>query len=211
MYVHPTHKLVRRQLLLATSEGLGTSVRVHDLAELAINSAPSFRCLPTPVGARRAGAPCLCRNDACLSRTQRTQSLSTPPSLVPPKVDLVIVDFGVNDAVIERVDFNLEYIRMAHEILVRHARNDMSSSPALLYAEGYIPPSHLAGTPWQSGNMAEVHAEVTRKYDIPMVRARGPQGRRFLSLLLLLRAGDIALGWVRLGGCVSGWVGSARW
>jgi len=175
-----------------------------------------------------AGAPCLRRDAARSSSTEGNtcfvrapsrpflpSSPSSPCSSVSPparQVDLVIVDFGVNDAVIERVDFNLEYIRMAHEILIRHARNDMSSSPALIYAEGYIPPSHVVNTPWQSENMAEVHAEVTQKYDIPMVsQARGEWGGGscFCQWAIARNAtcdcfGDlVALG--RVWGVVSGW------
>lgn len=85
------------------------------------------------------------------------------------QVDLIIVDFGVNDAIIEEFEYNLEYLRMAHELLIRYVRDTMFHSPALLYAESFIAPFRSLESPWQSENMAEVHASVTQKHDIPMV------------------------------------------
>lgn len=85
-------------------------------------------------------------------------------------VDLVIVDFGVDDAVIEDFDFDLDYVKMAHEALVRHVRNDMFQSPALFYVESFIAPRRVRSAPHQASNKADVHAEVARLYDIPMVR-----------------------------------------
>lgn len=90
------------------------------------------------------------------------------------QVDLIIVDFGVNDAVIEEFEYNLEYLRMAHEILIRHVRDTMNHSPALLYAESFIAPFRSLESPWQGENMAEVHASVTQKHDIPMVSLVSP-------------------------------------
>lgn len=85
-------------------------------------------------------------------------------------VDLVIVDFGVNDAVIENFDFNLDFVKMAHEALIRYVRNDMLRSPALLYVESFISPHRVSQAPHQASNMADIHAAVIRPYDIPMVR-----------------------------------------
>lgn len=87
-------------------------------------------------------------------------------------VDLIIVDYGVNDAISEQFEFDLSNVKFAHEILISHVQNDMIHMPALLYAEGYISPARLRSVPLQGGNMAEVHAAVTRKYDIPMVGER---------------------------------------
>ncbi|CAM9527033.1 unnamed protein product [Ectocarpus sp. 4 AP-2014] len=88
------------------------------------------------------------------------------------EVDLIIVDFGVNDAIIEEFEYNVEYLRMAHELLIRYVRDTMFHSPALLYAESFIAPFRSLESPWQSENMAEVHASVTQKHDIPMVSFR---------------------------------------
>lgn len=85
-------------------------------------------------------------------------------------VDLIIVDFGVNDAIIEEMHYDLDYVRMAHEELIRYVRNDMTKSPALFYVESFIAPNQVVQNPLQATNMANVHAEVTQKYDIPMVR-----------------------------------------
>lgn len=85
------------------------------------------------------------------------------------QVDLIIVDFGVNDAVVEQVNFKLEYVKMAHDTLIRYVLDEMSHSPALLYTESFISPTRATQHPWQGGNMAEIHASVTQKYGIPMV------------------------------------------
>ena len=85
------------------------------------------------------------------------------------EVDLVIVDYGVNDAVIEVFDFDINNVKLAHELFILHVRNDMIDMPALLYAESFISPARVSAAPRQKSNMAEVHAGVTRKYDIPMV------------------------------------------
>ncbi|CBJ30204.1 conserved unknown protein [Ectocarpus siliculosus] len=87
---------------------------------------------------------------------------------VDVEVDLVIVDFGVNDAILDH--FDLEDVKMAHETFISHVRNAMTSKPALLYAESFIAPRLASLHPPQGSNMAEVHANVTQKYDIPMVR-----------------------------------------
>ncbi|CAM9468653.1 unnamed protein product [Ectocarpus fasciculatus] len=86
------------------------------------------------------------------------------------EVDLVIVDFGVNDAILDH--FNQEDVKMAHETFISHIRNAMTSNPALLYAESFIAPRLAALHPPQGSNMAEVHANVTQKYDIPMASFR---------------------------------------
>lgn len=86
-------------------------------------------------------------------------------------VDLVIVDFGINDAVIEKFSFNLDYVKMTHEALIRYVRNDMLHSPALLYFESFITNHRVLEAPYQATNMADLHAEVARRYDIPMVRS----------------------------------------
>ncbi|CAM9485932.1 unnamed protein product [Ectocarpus sp. 12 AP-2014] len=88
------------------------------------------------------------------------------------EVDLIIVDFGVNDAVVEQVNFKLEYVKMAHDTLIRYVLDEMSHSPALLYTESFISPIRATQHPWQGGNMAEVHASVTQKYGIPMASFR---------------------------------------
>ena len=85
------------------------------------------------------------------------------------EVDLIIVDYGVNDAVIEEFDFDVNNVKLAHEIFILHVRNDMADMPALLYAESFISPARVRSAPLQANNMAEVHSTVTRKYDIPMV------------------------------------------
>lgn len=86
------------------------------------------------------------------------------------EVDLIIVDYGVNDAVLERLEFDTINVKLAHEVFISHVRNDMIHMPALLYAESFIPATRARSTPQQTRNMAEVHAAVTEKYDIPMVR-----------------------------------------
>lgn len=96
-------------------------------------------------------------------------------------VDLIMVDFGVNDCV---ANFNDDYVGMAHEKLIRHVRNDMLHSPALLYVETFIAPDRALQAPQQAANMAKVHGHVTRKYDIPMVRH----------------------GWLRVGGLSTKWL-----
>lgn len=88
------------------------------------------------------------------------------------EVDLVIVDYGVNDAVIEIFDFDINNVKRAHELFILHVRNDMMKMPALLYAESFKSPDRVNEAPRQKSNMAEVHAAVTRKYDIPMVSQR---------------------------------------
>lgn len=85
------------------------------------------------------------------------------------EVDLVIVDYGVNDAIIEKFDFDINNVKLAHEVFIRHIRNVMVDMPALLYAESFISSTRVRAAPRQAINMAEVHAAVTRKYDIPMV------------------------------------------
>lgn len=85
-------------------------------------------------------------------------------------VDLIIVDFGVNDAVTEKFHFDLDYVKMAHEELIRYVRNHMMRSPALLYVETFIAPARILQAPHQAANIAEVHANVTSRYEIPMVR-----------------------------------------
>ncbi|CAN0249051.1 unnamed protein product [Ectocarpus sp. 12 AP-2014] len=88
------------------------------------------------------------------------------------EVDLIIVDFGVNDAVIELFDFNVEYVKMAHDTLIRYVFDAMLHSPALLYAESFIAPHRVAQAPWQSEDMAKTHAAVTQAYGIPMASFR---------------------------------------
>ncbi|CAM9420751.1 unnamed protein product [Ectocarpus sp. 13 AM-2016] len=89
---------------------------------------------------------------------------------VDVEVDIVIVDFGVNDAILDH--FDLEDVKMAHETFISHVRNVMTRKPALLYAESFIAPRLASLHPLQGGNMAEVHANVTQKYDIPMASFR---------------------------------------
>ncbi|CAM9527097.1 unnamed protein product, partial [Laminaria digitata] len=88
------------------------------------------------------------------------------------EVDLIIVDYGVNDAVFESFDFDINNVKLAHEVFILHVRNDMLHMPALLYAESFISPARVRQAPHQKSNMAEVHAEATKKYDIPMASFR---------------------------------------
>lgn len=83
-------------------------------------------------------------------------------------VELIIVDYGVNDAVVDRAGLDLTQVKNAHEILIRYVRNDMERSPALLYTESFISPHRVHQMPLQGTNMAEFHGNVTQKYDIPM-------------------------------------------
>lgn len=85
---------------------------------------------------------------------------------------MIIVDYGVNDAVIENFNFDINNVKRAHELFILHARNDMINMPALLYAESFISPARVRQAPWQKHNMAEVHAAVTKKYGIPLVSQR---------------------------------------
>ena len=89
------------------------------------------------------------------------------------EVDLIIVDFGVNDAVLEQFDSEINNVKLAHEVFIRYVRNDMINMPALLYAESFISGARTRQAPLQASNMAEVHAAVTMKYDIPMVSGMG--------------------------------------
>ena len=99
------------------------------------------------------------------------------------EVDLVIVDYGVNDAVIEIFDFDINNVKLAHELFIHHVRNDMIDMPALLYAESFMAPARVIEAPRQKSNMAEVHAAVARNYDIPMVSAR-MEVARVINLLM---------------------------
>eukprot|EP00904_Undaria_pinnatifida_P003349 jgi/Undpi1/13014/HiC_scaffold_7.g02678.m1 len=93
---------------------------------------------------------------------------------VTVEVDLIIVDFGVNDAVLEQFDMEINNVKLAHEVFIRYVRNDMINMPALLYGLRlrFIPGARTRQAPLQASNMAEVHAAVTMKYDIPMVSFR---------------------------------------
>eukprot|EP00904_Undaria_pinnatifida_P003964 jgi/Undpi1/13569/HiC_scaffold_8.g03228.m1 len=88
------------------------------------------------------------------------------------EVDLVLVDFGVNDAVLEQLDMDTNNVKLAHEVFIRYVRNDVISMPALLYAESFISATRLRHVPLQTSNMAELHAAVTKNHDIPMVSFR---------------------------------------
>lgn len=92
-------------------------------------------------------------------------------SLLPVdlEVDLIIVDYGVNDSSIEHFDSDVNNIKMAHEVFVRYVRNTMLQGPALLYVENIISPNKSRRSPSCGTNLAEVHGNVTQKYDIPMV------------------------------------------
>ena len=50
------------------------------------------------------------------------------------EVDLIIVDYGVNDAIMELFRFDINNVKLAHEVFILHVRNDMIHMPALLYA-----------------------------------------------------------------------------
>lgn len=84
-------------------------------------------------------------------------------------MDIIIVDFGVNDGVMEKFNFDPDKVIRAHEELIRYVRNDMTATPSLLYAETFISPARVLEAPLQATNIADVHAIVTSKYDIPMV------------------------------------------
>lgn len=84
-------------------------------------------------------------------------------------VDLIIVDYGINDAIIQNFNFDVRNVKIAHDYFVHYVRNTVIRSPALLYTENFIAPARLLFAPWQSINMATIHAEVTKQYDIPMV------------------------------------------
>lgn len=88
-------------------------------------------------------------------------------------MDLIIVDFGVNDAVLEQFDMDTNNVKLAHEVFIGYVRNDMIRMPALLYAESFMSETRVRRAPLQARNMAEVHAAVTMKYDIPMVSETG--------------------------------------
>ncbi|CAM9361671.1 unnamed protein product, partial [Laminaria digitata] len=88
------------------------------------------------------------------------------------EVDLIIVDFGVNDANLEKFGGNLNDVRLEHEALISYVRNKMTHKPAILYAESFIPPGQVRSAPSKASNMAEVHAAAARKYDVPMVSFR---------------------------------------
>lgn len=85
------------------------------------------------------------------------------------EVDLILVDYAVNDALIENFDYDVENLKRAHEILLRHVRIRMQHAPAVLYVETYRPPSERKTKPLQMTNIAEVHGAVAQKYDIPVV------------------------------------------
>ncbi|MEP3108170.1 MAG: hypothetical protein ABJO54_13975, partial [Hyphomicrobiales bacterium] len=61
-------------------------------------------------------------------------------------------------------------VKLAHEVFISHIRNCMIHMPAIMYAESFISAARIRAAKQQRGNMAEVHAAVTSKYDIPMVR-----------------------------------------
>ncbi|CAM9361818.1 unnamed protein product, partial [Laminaria digitata] len=46
------------------------------------------------------------------------------------EVDLIIVDYGVNDAIIEQFHFDINNVKLAHEVFIRHVINDMIHMPA---------------------------------------------------------------------------------
>lgn len=93
-------------------------------------------------------------------------------SLLPVdlEVDLIIVDYGVNDSSVQHFNFDVNNIKLAHEVFIRYVRNTMLQAPALLYAESFMTPGKSRKWPGYHTNLAEVHANVTQKYDIPMVR-----------------------------------------
>lgn len=88
-------------------------------------------------------------------------------------VDLIIVDYGVNDANLETFGGGINDLKLQHEALISYVRNDMIHMPAILYAESFITPARVRQEPSQGTNMAEVHADVTRKHDVPMVSGKG--------------------------------------
>lgn len=85
------------------------------------------------------------------------------------EVDLIIADYGVNDAVVQHFGSHVKNIKLAHEVFIRYVRNHMLQEPALLYAEGIMSPDRVRSTPSYGTNLAKVHAAVAKKYDIPMV------------------------------------------
>ena len=103
------------------------------------------------------------------------------------EVDLVVVDFGVNDAVLDQFHMDPNNAKLAHEVFIRYVRNEMIDMPALLYAESFISPARLRDAPLQASNMAEIHSAVTRKYDIPMVSGIVRGHMRCTNLLMRCR------------------------
>ena len=89
---------------------------------------------------------------------------------VESAIDLVLVDFGINDGVLGPFHSDTENVKMAHDVLIRHVRNTMNRSPAMLYMGSFIAPARVAEVPLQGTNLAEIHSEVAQRYDIPMVR-----------------------------------------
>lgn len=77
-------------------------------------------------------------------------------------VDLLIVDYGVNDAVLETFGGDINDLKLQHEALISYVRNDMIHIPAILYAESFIKPVRVRQEPSQGTNMAEVY--TCRRY-----------------------------------------------
>lgn len=82
------------------------------------------------------------------------------------EVDLIIVDLAVNDAVIRVFDNNVENVKLAHEVFIRYVKDEMVHKPSILYTEGFTPPNFKDKE--RLRNMAEIHSEVTNKYNIPI-------------------------------------------
>lgn len=103
---------------------------------------------------------------------------------VDVEVDLVIVDYGVNEAVPHRFDFDINNVKLGHETLISHVRRYMIHMPALIYAESFISSKRLREAARQAINMAEVRAPVTSKYDIPMVSGGVGNGKCDTSFIV---------------------------
>lgn len=92
--------------------------------------------------------------------------------------DLILVDYGINDAGIEGFDLttpdgvpthDIRSVVMAHEVFVRYLLYDMVHEPAVVYVESFLAPAKAQQYPSHTLNIAEAHRNVTQKYDIPMV------------------------------------------
>lgn len=79
------------------------------------------------------------------------------------------MDYGVNDAIIGRFDFDINNVKFAHEVFTRHVRSDVIDRPALLDAGSFISATRARSPPQRASNVAEVHATITRKNGIPVV------------------------------------------
>lgn len=81
-------------------------------------------------------------------------------------VDIVIIGYGVNDGFSHSKD-----LQFAHEALIIHIIDKMKNKPSIIYFEDFVAPAKAIYLN-PDVNMANLDAEVTKKYDIPMVSFR---------------------------------------